>query len=61
MDTPALPPEPVPITALVTVTGVKAQLLRDLAAASGRSPEELALEYRTMLERVRPGQRMPPR
>lgn len=45
MDTPAPPPEPVPITALVTVTGVKAQLLRDLAAVSGRSPEELALEY----------------
>ena len=45
MDTPALPPEPVPTTALCTVTGVKAQLLRDLAAVSGRSPEELGLEH----------------
>jgi len=47
MDTPAPPPEPAPITARVTVTGIEAQLLRDLAALSGRSPEELALEYAT--------------
>ncbi|MBO1415897.1 hypothetical protein [Streptomyces sp. FH025] len=29
----------------VTVSGLKAQILRDLAAVLGRTPEELAIEH----------------
>ncbi|MBF9069631.1 hypothetical protein [Streptacidiphilus fuscans] len=47
MDNAQAPPEPPTITAHVTVTGEAAELLRDLAAVAGRSPEELALEYAT--------------
>ncbi|MER6366746.1 hypothetical protein [Kitasatospora sp. NPDC001527] len=40
------PARPQPsITASVTVSGVEAQILRDLAAVLGRSPEELAIEH----------------
>jgi len=45
MDTPAPPPDQAPITAQVTVTGAEAALLRDLAAVTGRSPQDLALQY----------------
>ncbi|MEV8328063.1 hypothetical protein [Kitasatospora sp. NPDC056731] len=39
------PPAQPPITASVTVSGVEAQILRDLAAVLGRTPEELAIEH----------------
>ncbi|MFD4400029.1 hypothetical protein [Kitasatospora sp. NPDC058478] len=42
---PAPEPPPPPITASVTVSGVEAQILRDLAAVLGRTPEELATEH----------------
>jgi hypothetical protein len=47
MDQPATPsPEHgPPITASVTVTGAVADIIRDLAAVEGRSPEALALEW----------------
>ncbi len=41
---PAVPPER-PITAQVTVGGLEAAVLRELAAVLGRPAEALALEY----------------
>ncbi|MFE4512730.1 hypothetical protein ACFRMQ_00840 [Kitasatospora sp. NPDC056783] len=42
---PAPEPPERPITASVTVSGSEAQILRDLAAVLGRTPEELAIEH----------------
>ncbi|MFJ2191619.1 hypothetical protein ACIOJE_27420 [Kitasatospora sp. NPDC087861] len=38
-------PEQPSITASVTVSGAEAQILRDLAAVLGRTPEDLAIEH----------------
>ncbi|MEV7783180.1 hypothetical protein [Kitasatospora sp. NPDC088351] len=39
------PPAQPSITASITVSGVEAQILRDLAAVLGRTQEELAIEH----------------
>ncbi|BFV54963.1 hypothetical protein KCMC57_up00670 [Kitasatospora sp. CMC57] len=59
--------EPVPdpgqaqpsITASVTMSGVEAQILRDLAAVLGRTPEELAIEHAAGLLPI-PTEPLPP-
>lgn len=56
---PPSPPEPAPITAQVTVTGIRARMLRELAAVAGL-PVECAVQDWATGKIVLPAENRPP-